>query len=111
MVHGYNMLSFIDLDFLYKTPIFLIAGWGTIIVEMFYPLFINIHKTRKAWLIATIGFHVMIAFFMGLYFFSAMMIIFSVTTYYIPFTTRVPQANGTPEPISNTKQFELNNAA
>jgi len=111
MVHGYNVLSFIDLDFLYKTPIFFIAGWGTIIVEMFYPLFINIPKTRKAWLIVTISFHVMIAFFMGLYFFSAMMIIFSVTTYYIPFNMRVPQLSNTPGPIPNTKELELTNAA
>ncbi|RWY54072.1 HTTM domain-containing protein [Mucilaginibacter gilvus] len=85
MLHGYNMLSFVDLDFLYKTPIFLIAGWATIFLEMLYPIFMNIEKTRKYWLIGIIGFHVFIAFFMGLYFFSCMMIILNVTAYYIPY--------------------------
>lgn len=86
MVHSYNTLSFINLDFLYKTPIFLVAGWATIILEMFYPLFINLPKTRKFWLVGTVCFHIGIAFFMGLYFFSAMMIIFTISAYYIPYT-------------------------
>jgi len=85
MVHGYNMLSFINLDFLYKTPFFLIAGWMTIAIELLYPVFMNIAKTRKIWLSAVIVFHVTIAFFMGLYFFSCLMIILNITAYYIPF--------------------------
>jgi hypothetical protein len=85
MIHGYNTLSFINLDLLYKTPLFLIAGWMTIILEMFYPLFMNMKRTRKLWLIAVVSFHVLIAFFMGLYFFSCMMIILILTAYYMPF--------------------------
>jgi len=85
MVHGYNTVSFIDLDFLSNTPFFLCAGWMTIALEMLYPIFINIKRTRKLWLISVIGFHVIIAFFMGLYFFSCMMIILNLTAYYIPF--------------------------
>jgi hypothetical protein len=85
MIHGYNMLSFLNLDFLYKTPIFFIAGWATICIEMLYPIFMNVRKTRKYWLISVISFHILIAFFMGLYFFSCMMIILNVTAYYIPY--------------------------
>jgi Vitamin K-dependent gamma-carboxylase len=85
MVHAYNNLSFLDLDFLYKTPIFFIAGWATIMVEILYPIFINIAKTRRMWLYAIIVFHVMIAFFMGLYFFSCVMIVLNLTAYYAPF--------------------------
>ncbi len=85
MIHGYNVLSFINLDFLYKTPLFLIAGWMTICIEMFYPAFINFNKTRSYWLSAVISFHLLIAFFMGLYFFSALMIVLNLTAYYMPF--------------------------
>jgi hypothetical protein len=85
MIHAYNMLSFINLDFLYKTPFFLMAGWLTICLEILYPVFINFNKTRKYWLTAVISFHVLIAFFMGLYFFSALMIVLNLTAYYIPF--------------------------
>jgi hypothetical protein len=85
MIHGYNMLPFINLDFLYKTPLFLIAGWMTIMLEMLYPIFINIGKTRSLWLYSMITFHVTIAFLMGLYFFSCIMIILNLTAYYVPF--------------------------
>jgi hypothetical protein len=94
MVHGYNMTSFINLDFLYKTPLFLIAGWMTIILEMLYPFFINIGKTRNLWLFPIITFHLMIAFFMGLYFFSSIMIILNLAAYYIPFMKNEEKAYG-----------------
>ncbi len=85
MVHGYNHYDFFNLDFLYTTPFFLVTGWATIMLEMLYPVFINISKTRTAWLWATVSFHVLIALFMGLYFFSAVMIVFNLTCYYVPF--------------------------
>jgi len=100
MMHGYDTTNIINFDFLYNTPFFLIIGWGTIMLEMFYPLFINIKKTRKAWLTATIIFHVSIALFMGLYFFSAVMIILNLTCYYAPFITlSVSQKNVLPQKI------------
>ncbi len=85
MMHGYNTGDITSFDFLYNTPFFTVIGWGTIILEMFYPLFINMPKTRKAWLIAAVCFHVSIAFCMGLYFFSGVMIILNLTCYYVPF--------------------------
>lgn len=85
MVHGYNATETINVDFLFNTPVFLILGWLTIIVEMLYPVFINIPKTQKLWLWSTIAFHAGIAFFMGLYFFSAVMVILNIAAYYIPF--------------------------
>jgi hypothetical protein len=85
MVHGYNTLPFIDLDFLSNTPLFFISGWLTIVLEMLYPIFINISKTRRLWLWSVIGFHIAIAFFMGLYFFSCIMIILNLAAWYVPF--------------------------
>ncbi|QEE49856.1 hypothetical protein FUA48_09740 [Flavobacterium alkalisoli] len=73
----------INLDFLGNHPwIFVAAGWFTIIVELFYPLFINIHKTRTVWLYLTIALHLGIALMLNLYFFSAVMITWNITNYY-----------------------------
>jgi len=85
MVHAYNVLPSVDLDFLARTPLFLIAGWLVIALEMLYPLFISITKTRRLWLWLVVTFHVAIAFFMGLYFFSAIMIVFNLAAYYMPY--------------------------
>ncbi len=84
MIHGYNATESINFDFLYNTPVPMIAGWLTIILEMFYPL-INIPVLRKWWLGGAVIFHASIAFFMGLYFFSSVMIILNVSAYYTPF--------------------------
>jgi hypothetical protein len=85
MIHGYNMLSFINLDALYRTPVFLVAGWMTIVLETLYPIFMNNDKTRATWLCGVLAFHIGIAFFMGLYFFSSIMIFLNLSAYYIPF--------------------------
>lgn len=73
----------INVDWLGEYPIvFLFIGWLTIIIELFYPLFISIRKTRMFWLYFTIGLHLSIALFLNLYFFSAIMIIWNVTAFY-----------------------------
>ena len=93
MVHSYQITNLINFDQLANTPFFLIIGWGTIILEMFYPLFINLKKTRKFWLGATIIFHTTIALFMGLYFFSSVMILLNLSSYYIPFLSNKIRPN------------------
>lgn len=62
--------------------IFVISGWIIIIIELLYPVFINIRKTRKIWLYLTILMHFFIALFLNLYFFSAIMIIWNITNFY-----------------------------
>jgi Vitamin K-dependent gamma-carboxylase len=74
-----------NLDFLAHTPAFVIAGWLTIVVEIFYPVFINIKKTRKTWLILVAGMHLFIAIFLGLFFFSAFMMLLNLSAYYLPY--------------------------
>jgi Vitamin K-dependent gamma-carboxylase len=82
---NHNTSGLIKVDSLKDTPLFLIAGWFTIITEMLYPVFINIRRTRKLWLGLTVGMHIGIAVFLGLFFFSTIMIIFNLAAYYVPY--------------------------
>lgn len=73
----------INIDYLGKFPLlFILSGWATILVELLYPLFMNSKKSQKTGLIAIISLHLGIALFLNLYFFSAIMIIWNITTYY-----------------------------
>lgn len=73
----------IDFNFLGDYPYLVVfIGWMAIIIELCYPLFINIKKTRKLWLYLTISLHLGIALTLNLYFFSAMMICWNLTSYY-----------------------------
>jgi hypothetical protein len=85
--HNYNgIINLID----YNIPpfVFAVIGVLTVIVEFFYPVFINIKKTRKLWLTFTIGMHLSIIVFMGLYFFGTIMIILNLSAYYFPFQVK-----------------------
>ncbi|KFF14605.1 hypothetical protein IW15_04000 [Chryseobacterium soli] len=82
-IHLPNLYKFVALGDYIQNPVFyIIFGWGTIIIELFYPLFINLNKTRKYWLILTISMHVGIILFFNLFFFSAIMIVWNLTSYY-----------------------------
>ena len=73
----------IDFNFLGEYSFFVVMiGWTTVIIELLYPLFINIKKTRKLWLWLTISMHLGIALTLNLYFFSAIMITWNLTNYY-----------------------------
>ncbi|ALR29206.1 MULTISPECIES: hypothetical protein [Chryseobacterium] len=61
---------------------YIISGWAIICVELFYPIFININKTRKLWLTLTILMHIGIIISFNLFFFSLIMIIWNLTSYY-----------------------------
>lgn len=82
---NHNVRGLFHVEFLKDTPLFFIIGWATIIVEGLYPVFINIRKTRLLWLSLTIGMHIGIAVFLGLTFFAAIMIIFNLAAYYVPY--------------------------
>lgn len=60
----------------------IIIGWATIIIEMFYPVFIWYRKTQKTWLFLTVSMHLGIAIVLNLYYFSAIMIIWNITNFY-----------------------------
>jgi hypothetical protein len=84
-LHAHNYYSLFSLDFFSGSLFFILTGWFTMILEMGYTLFMNIPATRKYWLTGILGMHVFIAFFMGLFFFSALMIILNLSAFYVPY--------------------------
>jgi CubicO group peptidase (beta-lactamase class C family) len=61
-----------------------LAGWATLVVENGYAFLIWPRRTRKAWCLAAIGFHLGTALFMGLVFFSSVMILLNACLFLIP---------------------------
>jgi hypothetical protein len=77
--------STFDLRWLAMYPwVPMLAGWSTLLVEVGYPFFMWPRRTRKAWLIATVGLHVGIGLFMGLVFFSSLMILLTCCLFLVP---------------------------
>jgi hypothetical protein len=62
--------------------IFVALGIGTILLELFYPLLMNIKKTQKITLYLIISMHFGIAIFIKLYSFAAIMIALNLTAHY-----------------------------
>ncbi len=76
----------LDLAWLGNYPIFwAILGWAVIVVETAYPLCMWLARLRPYWLLATVGLHAGIAIFMGLYEFSAMMILLNLCAFQLPY--------------------------
>jgi hypothetical protein len=61
-----------------------LAGWATLVVEIGYVFFIWPRRTRKLWGIATIGLHLGLGLFMGLVFFSSVMILLTACLFLVP---------------------------
>src|SRR6516165_9652918 len=77
--------STFDLSWLAKYSLIpMLAGWGTLVVEIGYPFFMCQRRTRKVWGFATIGLHVGIALCMGLVFFSSVMMLLTGCLFLIP---------------------------
>jgi hypothetical protein len=79
------VFSTFDLSWLAKyawIPMF--AGWGTLAVEIGYVFLIWPRRTRKVWGIAAIGLHLGMGLFMGLVFFSSVMILLTGCLFLIP---------------------------
>jgi hypothetical protein len=84
------VFSTFDLSWLARYSwIPMLAGWGTLVVEMGYVFLIWPRRTRKVWFIATIGLHLAMGLFMGLVFFSGVMILLTGCLFLIP--ERVPE--------------------
>jgi len=72
----------INFDFLAYFPfIFVLMGWGVIIIEMLYTFFIFHPRTRSTWLILTIMLHLGIMIMLNLYFFASIMIILNIAAF------------------------------
>lgn len=67
-----------------KYPILpIVLGIGTIIIELFYPLFISIKKTRNLWLFLVISLHIGIILTLNLYFFGILMILLNMSAHLV----------------------------
>jgi len=62
----------------------MLAGWSTLAVEIGYVFFIWPRRTRREWFVATLGLHLGIGLFMGLIFFSSVMILLTGCLFMIP---------------------------
>ncbi len=61
----------------------MLAGWGTLVVEIGYVFLIWPRRTRRMWCLATIGLHLGMGLFMGLVFFSSLMILLTCCLFLI----------------------------
>jgi hypothetical protein len=78
-------LAMFDLSRLAQYPTLATFGCvSTLIVEIGYPFMIWNRWTRLPWAAATIGLHVGIAIFLGLWSFAAVMIVFNVAALVVP---------------------------
>jgi hypothetical protein len=79
-----NNLFGADYTFLAENSYLLvIMGWGVLVLEICYPLFISISKTRKICLYSTLAMHMGIGLLLDLYFFAAFMMFWNITAFYI----------------------------
>ncbi len=73
-----------DFSWLADVPwIAKLACWGTLLIEIGYAFFVWPRWTRKAWALASVGLHVGIGVILGLWSFSAVMIVFTASAFLI----------------------------
>jgi hypothetical protein len=61
-----------------------LAGWGTLAVEIGYAFLIWPRRTRRVWFVATSALHLGMCLFMGLVFFSSVMVLLTACLFMIP---------------------------
>ncbi|MGK6353404.1 hypothetical protein [Parapedobacter sp. DT-150] len=75
-----------DIAFLGRYPLLVAAlGWSVILLELAYPVGIWLRHTRRWWLWGILAMHAGIALFMGLYHFSAIMMLLNLCAFYFPY--------------------------
>ena len=71
--------------------LWVVGGWGVVVLELGYPVFIWLRRIRPCWLWSIVGMHVGIALFIGLFQFAAVMILLNVVAYHYPYRTKTVQ--------------------
>jgi len=80
-----------DLSWLAAYPIVAkLACWSTLAIELGYVFFVWPRRTRRIWALATAGMHAGIAVMMGLWSFSALMIVLNAAAFLVPAKRAVP---------------------
>lgn len=62
----------------------MVAGWGTLLIEIGYPLLMFLSGTRRLWITLVVGLHMGIGVLLGLHVFSAIMIVLTVSLFAVP---------------------------
>jgi hypothetical protein len=75
--------------FKYALPV---LGISICLLEVSYPIFIWIKKTRVVWLVCILAMHAAIGLMMGLYLFALVMIIMNLAAFGVPCASRRAQA-------------------
>jgi hypothetical protein len=78
--------------------LFVLAGAGTVLLEICYPVLIHIRKTRKICLYCTYAMHLFIAIVLDLPLFAATMVLFNIAAFYFP-TREAMQTAGSRRPL------------
>jgi hypothetical protein len=72
----------VDVSWLPRVPLVaMIVCWSVLLIETGYPILIWPRRTRRLWVVATLGLHLGIGFFMGLWLFALIMIIMTVSAF------------------------------
>lgn len=94
--------TFVDFSWLASAPwIALLACWATLAVELGYAFLVWSRWTRKPIAFATIGMHLGILLFMGLWSFAALMIVLTASAYLVPVEPRTAPLAEECEPANN----------
>jgi hypothetical protein len=98
-VMGFSLESAIDCSFLPAGP-WLAKGlcWMTLLLEAGIALFVWHPRLRKLWLIGIVGMHLGIALVLGLWTFSATMIVFDVAAFGVPSMAGAVLTQSVPSP-------------
>jgi hypothetical protein len=79
---SFNSDFALNYDLMAHYPLIpIMAGWGTIFIELLYPFFTWPQKTRTLWLTLTIGLHIGIIITLKLYFFGFLMILLNLSAF------------------------------
>jgi uncharacterized membrane protein YphA (DoxX/SURF4 family) len=74
-----------DVSWLARAPwLGKLLCWGTLVLEMGYPVFIWPRRLRRLWIAGVESLHVGIGVFMGLYFFAAVMGLLTLCAFGLP---------------------------
>jgi hypothetical protein len=77
------------VQFKYALPF---LGISICLLEVSYPIFIWLKRTRRVWLGCILAMHAAIGLMMGLYLFALVMIVMNLAAFGVPFVSRRAQA-------------------
>lgn len=89
-----------DFSWLAWTPwLCQLVCWGTLVLEIGYALFVWPRRTRFLWALATVGLHLGIAVTMGLWSFSAVMMLLTTAAFLVSPAPEAQQAPAQAAPL------------